>query len=423
MDYPLQTERVRSWLLLWGKWSFLSACSVHDDQLWRPLMLYVLAICCAMIGDDGKPAKTPPADLSAYESARAKVGKDANSHVQLALWCEEHGLSAERVKHLALAVAQDPTNGLARAAGHGCLPGEMGKARGSRETHSMRSCLPEHVREYLDRRAKAAHKPDAQLKLAAWCNQKRTEGASPGALQRGRSTRSIPRDRLDASRIQEAWQPLGQARSGRGSKARGRAAETRGSALETSAWKNFARVWRAPMPRSETRPGREWPKSPTRGGSDDLPRLRQWRRESQVAAVGMLSQIEGPSASNALATLAVFSPSKEVRSRAADNLSHRDPRDVVGRLINLIRPPFKYKVRPGNGPGTTGELLVEGEAFNLQRLYQYSMIDLRTIPVSPPISMQMPGDARRAATRTRHSSAPSRGQQKNHAAQNNASGE
>ena len=112
---------------------------------------------------------------------------------------------------------------------------------------------------------------------------------------------------------------------------------------------------------------------------------------SQVAAVGMLSQIEGPSASNALATLAVFSPSKEVRSRAADKLSHRDPRDVVGRLINLIRPPFKYKVRPGNGPGTTGELLVEGEEFNLQRLYQYSMIDLRTIPMGPPISMQMPG--------------------------------
>ncbi len=91
-------------------------------------MLYALAICCAMIGDDGKPAKTPPADLSAYESARAKVGKDANAHVRLALWCEEHGLSAERVKHLALAVAQDPANGLARAIGHGCLPREMGKA-------------------------------------------------------------------------------------------------------------------------------------------------------------------------------------------------------------------------------------------------------------------------------------------------------
>ena len=121
--------------------------------------------------------------------------------------------------------------------------------------------------------------------------------------------------------------------------------------------------------------------------------------ELQLAAVGMLSQIEGPSASNALATLAIFSESKDVRSRAVAALARRDPRDVVGRLINLIRRPFKYKVREGHGPGTTGELLVEGEAFNLQRLYQYSMIDLRTIPVTQPNMMWMPGNARYVAWR------------------------
>ncbi len=29
-------------------------------------------------------------------------------------WCESHGLGAERMKHLAMAVLYDPSNGLAR---------------------------------------------------------------------------------------------------------------------------------------------------------------------------------------------------------------------------------------------------------------------------------------------------------------------
>ena len=41
------------------------------------------------------------ADLDAYEAAREKVGRDPAAHIRLALWCEAHGLIAERRKHLA----------------------------------------------------------------------------------------------------------------------------------------------------------------------------------------------------------------------------------------------------------------------------------------------------------------------------------
>jgi HEAT repeats len=88
----------------------------------------------------------------------------------------------------------------------------------------------------------------------------------------------------------------------------------------------------------------------------------------QIAAVQMLGQIDGPSASIALAALAVFNTSAQVRQRATETLARRDPRDVVGRLIGLIRKPFKYQVRPSNGPGSTGVLFVEGERFNVQRI-------------------------------------------------------
>ncbi len=90
----------------------------------------------------------------------------------------------------------------------------------------------------------------------------------------------------------------------------------------------------------------------------------------QIAAVQMLGQIDGPAASNGLAALAVFSPAAEVRRRAIQTLTRRDPRDVVGRLIALIHKPYKYQVRHVNGPGSPGELFVEGERFNIQRFYQ-----------------------------------------------------
>ena len=90
----------------------------------------------------------------------------------------------------------------------------------------------------------------------------------------------------------------------------------------------------------------------------------------QIAAVQMLGQIDGPSASNGLAALAVFSPSARCAARAIETLKRRDPRDVVGRLIGLIHKPYKYQVRHVNGPGSPGELFVEGERFNIERFYQ-----------------------------------------------------
>ncbi len=52
--------------------------------------------------------------MAAYEAARASAGRDADSQVRLALWCEAHGLGAERWKHLAIAVLADPGNATAR---------------------------------------------------------------------------------------------------------------------------------------------------------------------------------------------------------------------------------------------------------------------------------------------------------------------
>ena len=81
----------------------------------------------------------------------------------------------------------------------------------------------------------------------------------------------------------------------------------------------------------------------------------------QRLAVQILGQINASGSSRALALLGVFSPWADVRQSAAAILRQRDPRDFAELLASLIRDPIKYKVKSVKGPGSQGELLVEGK--------------------------------------------------------------
>ena len=73
----------------------------------------ILAATLGAFSDEPPPSPSKP-DIAAYTEAAAQAGKNADAHVRLALWCEAHGMTAERLKHLALAVLYDPANTLAR---------------------------------------------------------------------------------------------------------------------------------------------------------------------------------------------------------------------------------------------------------------------------------------------------------------------
>ena len=83
----------------------------------------------------------------------------------------------------------------------------------------------------------------------------------------------------------------------------------------------------------------------------------------------MLGRIDAGRASRALAALAVFGKIGRGPPAAAETLKRRDPRDFVGLLIGLLRDPLKYEVKPVGGPGSPGVLFVEGERFNVRRVY------------------------------------------------------
>src|SRR5262249_44293857 len=131
----------------------------------------------------------------------------------------------------------------------------------------------------------------------------------------------------------------------------------------------------------------------------------------RAPAVQMLGPADGAAASLALATLAILDPQGTVRARAAETLMRRDPRDIVDRLVSLVRKPFTYKVRPIDEPGSTGELFIEGETFNVRRLYRSRSIDPGLIPAASfamsatpePLAdaiAMAPADAARAASPT-----------------------
>ncbi len=236
------------------------------------------------------------------------------------------------------------------------------------------------IREYLDRRAHTARKPDAQARLATWCEQK---GLKEQAI--AHYSEAV---RLDPSRA-TTWRHLGYKRQGdRWVKADELAAER----LEADRQRHADKQWEPKLKRLreslEAKDASRRAKAEAAIAEVTDPRavpmiwavFVRGSERSRMAAVQMLGQIDGPAASNALAALAVFSPSADVRGRAIETLARRDPRDVIGRLIRLVRKPFKYEVRRPGGPGTTGELFVEGERFNVQRFYLNPSVNPGAIP-------------------------------------------
>ena len=145
--------------------------------------------------------------MAAYEAARAKAGRDADAHVRLALWCESHGLEAERLKHLAIAVLADPSHATARG-----LMGLVAYRGGWRSPEAVSAQVGSDreyaaaLASYNGRRARMGDSADAHWKMALWCEQ---QGLKPEAT--AHLTRVV---QLEPGR-EAAWKHLGYRKQGR----------------------------------------------------------------------------------------------------------------------------------------------------------------------------------------------------------------
>lgn len=345
-------------------------------------MLATLILGASLLSAVPERAAPSSDDLKAYEAARAKLGGDADAHVKLALWCEQHGLSSERTKHLALAVLTDPKNVAARG-----LLGLVDYAGRWEHPDSIAAkvkadeALAEKLAEYNRRRDAMRQTADAHAKLALWCEQ---NGLEPEAKAHLASV-----VRLDPSR-EAAWKKLGMKRvNGRwvspATLAREKA-EAEAQRVANQQWRPRLVRWRESLHGKNAAAAREWIDAVEDPRS--VPSI--WTvfatgdAADQEIAARLLGHIDGPAANRALTALGVYSDSAEVRRAATEILRRRDGRDFVGLLIGLIREPVRYEVRPSSSPDLPGELFVEGESAIFRRVYGNERSIGRAISQIPP---------------------------------------
>ncbi|HEY2157408.1 MAG TPA: polymorphic toxin-type HINT domain-containing protein [Isosphaeraceae bacterium] len=339
-------------------------------------MIRTCAACVAVVvlaGADGSPAEGV---REAYREAKVAVGPGADAQVRLALWCEAHGLEAERIRHLGIAVMTDPANATAR--GLLGLVEYRGKwARPDDVAARVKSDveLAAALAEYNARRARLRNRADDQFELALWCESR---GLRPEAIAHFTNV-----TRLDPTR-ESAWKHLGF------KKYNGKwLSESRIAAVqaEAGAQRQADRRWRPLLERWLGWLGEKARRAEAEARLAEVSDPRAvpaiWavfgsgNSAQQRVAAGLLAQVNGAAASRALVALVARGKSPEVRRAAAQVLARRDPREFTDALIDLVRRPLKFEVKPVGGPGSPGVLFVEGERYNVRRIY--------TTPTNPAI--------------------------------------
>ena len=326
------------------------------------------AVLAAVAGPD--PATGAEPDPAAYRAAAAAAVRDPEAQVRLALWCEARGMTAERLKHLALALLADPTHPAARGL-MGLVADEGGRWRKPEAVTARVRKDPDlsaALAEYNRRREKAQETEDSQWRLALWCEEcglKDEATAHLAAVVRLNPKREAAWRKLGYKKQKDGrWATEDQIASAR--------ADTEAQRKADKHWRPLLATWKGWLAKPEKRQDAE----------DQLNRVTDpravpaiWqafavgKEADQLRAVQLLGQVESPAASQGLAFLAVASPSADVRRVAVETLRRRDVREFLGMVIGLLRKPLKYEVRMVDGPGSTGVLFIEGERYNVRRLY------------------------------------------------------
>jgi hypothetical protein len=344
-------------------------------------MVAAFLLCSAMMGQAANPARDLSADLQAYQDVKARAGRTADDQVKLALWCEAHGLTAERLTHLTRATLIDPANATARGLlGQVSYDGKWERPDQVRAAIEGDPDAQAKMREYLHRRAGTADTADAQQRLAQWCDQNGLKDQASAHYQAVL--------RIDPRR-EAVWKKLGYKKAnGRWTRPEDLAAEKAEVETQKHAdkhWKPVLEKYRDGLSSRDDEKRRQ-----AEAALDAITDPRAvpmiWtvfvrddaRLQRQAAQV--LAQLDGPSASRALASLAVYSNFPDVRGRAAELLGRRDPHDYLDSLLDLIHKPFRYKVAPVLGAGSQGGIFVEGERYNAQRGYRVGTIDWSQMP-------------------------------------------
>jgi tetratricopeptide (TPR) repeat protein len=342
-------------------------------------MVHLVVIALGLVVQtQEEPIRAVASDLKTYDAVRAKAGRDPSAHVKLALWCEAHGLNAERVRHLAQAIAIDPKNVAARGllglidyGGQWLRPEAVGDKRKSdpalmkklEEYHARRASLEASKRAVADpRKASRAHET-----LAMWCEQ---QGLLDQAI--AHFTMAVQLDPYHDA----AWKHLGYVkRRGRWMSREQIAADEQDADAQRKAdkyWEPLLRKWKTSLNDKARRDQAEQDIANVvdpRAVPSIMRVFGSGSPAQQLIAVSMLARINSPAAIKELARLAILSDSDSTRQAATAALEGRLLRDYVGELVDMVQSKVVYKVQQVQGPGSTGALAVDTPRFHIVRTY------------------------------------------------------
>ncbi len=361
----------------------------------------MISLVLALTALAASPVAAPDADMKAYETAKAKVGRDAPSLVKLALWCESHGLDAQRQKHLAQAVLADPNNATARALlglvafrGKWMTPEKAADALKADDLLAARRAEYEARREKIE--AELRRRLDASGPMIEAIEARSGRAAAEGARKRIRRDLAPEHARLglwcEANGLKDeahahlhyavvldpyrdaTWRHLGYVqRNGRWmTHAQADAAEKEEGLRRRAErrWTTTLREARAAL----ADPARRDEARRTLDAIDDphaVPIIVQILGDAKTGdvAVAMLARFDTPESTLRLAELAVTNASPWVRGAAIKVLRGRDMRDYAETLVSLIRSTMRLYVQPVDGPGEPGMMIVETPRVKMIRNY------------------------------------------------------
>ncbi|HWE40407.1 MAG TPA: polymorphic toxin-type HINT domain-containing protein [Isosphaeraceae bacterium] len=351
-------------------------------------MILPLIVGCTLLAVSGdvSPPRPSDHDLKTYASAKAKARRDPDAHFRLALWCEAHGLKAERLRHLALTVLIDPDHAAARGLLGFVRDGDRWrKAKDVVDRARADEELAKKLAEYEARRAfldeadrlgrwpqkgeEKADWPRNDYELGLWCEK--------NGLKAEATAHFYAATREGRHRV-EAWHHLGFHRwEGRwvsDAQLAAIQAETTAQYAADKRWTPLLKKWRA-----ELRGRGETLRSKAASALEEVDDPRAvaaiWRvfgggdPEDLRTATRMLARIETPKSTRILSALAVQCDLVDVRDDAIAALDRREPGDYAEALVEQFHTPVTFAVTPVTGPGSTGKLTVDCPRFHLERGY------------------------------------------------------
>ncbi len=364
-------------------------------------MLILWLVCSVLCANE--PSARADDDRAAYEVAKAKTGVDPPSLVKLALWCEAHGLGSEREEHLAQAVRADPKNAAARGLlglvehkGEWVTPDAVSRSIGSDEAlaktlaeyNRRRDAIeaePGDVDESVRARIEELEKRGDRLRAEIWRRRERLVRArlAPEHIKLGvwceenglkpEATAHFTQAVVLNPYLDSGWKHLGYVpHHGRWLSHEQIAAEQK----EANAQKHADLHWGPLLAKY-----RRWVAEPKHREEaerrlaeiDDpraVPAALAHFADAPAHLVTLLGQIDAPSTTIRLASIAVFGPSDPVRAAAARALRGRHLRDYGAALVDQIHAPMRYQlVQDVGGPGRPGALEVETARFKMLRTY------------------------------------------------------